>query len=58
MLWSGGSDYKMYVFEESTRRYAVNYKGLREVYTRAQGFTKESFIKAPAVAFYNKLFIK
>jgi len=27
MLWDGGSSYKAYVFEESTRRYAINRKG-------------------------------
>ena len=26
MLWSGGSGYKIYIFEESIRRYAINYK--------------------------------
>ena len=27
MLWDGGNGYKMYVFEESIRHYAINYKG-------------------------------
>jgi len=27
MLWDGGSGYKAYIFEESTRRYAINRKG-------------------------------
>ena len=27
MLWDGGSGYRMYVFEESTRCYAINCKG-------------------------------
>ena len=27
MLWDGGSGYKAYVFEESTRRCAINRKG-------------------------------
>ena len=27
MSWDGGSGYRMYVFEESTRRYAIDYKG-------------------------------
>ena len=27
MLWDGGNGYKMYVFEESTRRCAINRKG-------------------------------
>ena len=27
MLWGGGSGYKMYIFEESTRRYAIDRKG-------------------------------
>ena len=27
MLWDGGSGYKAYVFEESIRRYAIDYKG-------------------------------
>ena len=27
MLWDGGNGYKMYVFKESTRRYAINCKG-------------------------------
>ena len=27
MLWDGGSGYKAYIFEESIRRYAINYKG-------------------------------
>ena len=29
MLWNGGSGYKTYVFEESTRRYAIDRKGRR-----------------------------
>ena len=27
MLWDGGSGYKAYVFEESTRRYAIDREG-------------------------------
>ena len=27
MSWDGGSGYKAYVFEESTRRYAIDCKG-------------------------------
>ena len=27
MLWDGGNGYKMYVFKESIRRYAINRKG-------------------------------
>ena len=27
MLWNGGSGYRMYVFEESTRCYAIDRKG-------------------------------
>ena len=27
MLWDGGSSYKAYIFEESIRYYAINYKG-------------------------------
>ena len=27
MLWDGGNGYKMYVFEESTRRCVINRKG-------------------------------
>jgi len=27
MLWDGGSGYRVYVFEESIRRYAINCKG-------------------------------
>jgi len=27
MLWDGGSGYKAYIFEESIRRYAIDYKG-------------------------------
>ena len=27
MSWNGGSDYKTYVFKESTRRYAIDRKG-------------------------------
>jgi len=27
MLWNGGSGYRVYVFKESTRRYAINRKG-------------------------------
>ena len=27
MLWDGGSGYRAYVFEESTRRYAIDCKG-------------------------------
>ena len=27
MLWDGGSGYRIYVFEESTRRYAIDCKG-------------------------------
>jgi hypothetical protein len=27
MLWDGGSSYRMYVFEESIRRCAINRKG-------------------------------
>ena len=27
MLWDGGNGSKMYVFEESTRRYAIDCKG-------------------------------
>ena len=27
MSWDRGSSYRMYVFEESTRRYAINRKG-------------------------------
>jgi len=27
MLWDGGSGYKAYIFEESTRRYAIDCKG-------------------------------
>jgi len=27
MLWDGGSGYKAYVFEESTRHYAIDRKG-------------------------------
>ena len=27
ILWDGGSGYRMYVFEESIRRYAINRKG-------------------------------
>jgi len=57
MLRDRGSSYKAYIFEESIRRYAINYKGqgrkkviyLREVYTRAQG----SPIEAPIVGFRN-----
>ena len=31
--WDGGSDYRMYVFKESIRRYVINYKdrGRKEV---------------------------
>ena len=27
MLWDGGSSYRAYVFEESTRHYAIDRKG-------------------------------
>ena len=27
MLWDGGNGYKVYVFEESTRRYVIDCKG-------------------------------
>ena len=27
MLWDGGSGYRTYVFEESTRHYAIDRKG-------------------------------
>ena len=27
MSWDGGSGYRIYIFEESIRRYAINYKG-------------------------------
>ena len=27
MLWDGGNGYRMYVFGESTRRYAIDRKG-------------------------------
>ena len=27
MLWDGGSGYRMYVFKESTRCYAIDHKG-------------------------------
>ena len=27
MLWDGGNSYKIYVFKESIRRCAINYKG-------------------------------
>jgi hypothetical protein len=27
MLWDGGSGYRAYIFKESTRRCAINYKG-------------------------------
>ena len=27
MLWDGGNGYKVYIFKESTRCYAINYKG-------------------------------
>ena len=27
MSWDGGSGYKTYIFEEFTRRYAIDYKG-------------------------------
>ena len=27
MSWDGGSSYRMYVFKESTRRYAIDRKG-------------------------------
>ena len=27
MSWGGGSGYKIYIFEEFTRRYAIDYKG-------------------------------
>ena len=27
MLWDGGSGYRMYVFKESTRHYAIDCKG-------------------------------
>ena len=27
MLWDKGSSYKTYIFKESTRHYAINYKG-------------------------------
>ena len=27
MLWNGGSGYRAYVFKESIRRYAIDYKG-------------------------------
>ena len=27
MSWGGGSNYKTYVFKESTRRYAIDHKG-------------------------------
>jgi len=27
MLWDGGSGFKTYIFKESTRRYAIDYKG-------------------------------
>ena len=27
ILWDGGNGYKAYIFEESTRRCAINYKG-------------------------------
>ena len=33
MLWDRGSGYKMYIFKESTRRYAIDHKsrGRKEV---------------------------
>ena len=27
MLWDGGSSYRIYVFKESIRRYAIDHKG-------------------------------
>jgi len=27
VLWNGGSNYRIYIFKESIRRYAVDYKG-------------------------------
>ena len=27
MSWDGGSGYRIYIFEEFTRRYAINHKG-------------------------------
>ena len=27
MLWGGGSGYRIYIFEESIRRYAIDCKG-------------------------------
>ena len=27
ILWGGGSGYRIYIFEESTRRYAIDRKG-------------------------------
>ena len=27
MLWDGGSGYRIYIFEESTRRYTIDCKG-------------------------------
>jgi hypothetical protein len=27
VLWDGGSSYRMYVFKESIKRYAIDYKG-------------------------------
>ena len=59
MSQGGGSGYRIYVFEESTRRCAIDHKGrgrkeviylrvaVREVYARARG----SPMEAPAVGF-------
>ena len=29
MSWGGGSGYRIYIFEESIRRYVINHKGQR-----------------------------
>ena len=47
MSRDGGSGYRIYVFEESIRRYAIDCKGQGRKYTKARG----SPIKAPTVGF-------
>ena len=64
LLWAGGSGYKAYVFEESTKRYAIDRRGRgrKEVLylrvadiscTRGVRRARGSPIEAPAVGFRN-----
>ena len=65
MSWDGGSGYRIYVFEESIRRYAIDRKGrgrkdLRVADVSCTRSVRESTglsYRAPAVGFRDKAYI-